>query len=542
MSLPPADESRQRAARVPPGQPSEPQSDTPAFEELAEHAVKQFGEFRILRPLGHGGMSEVYLAEQTSLHRQVAVKVLRQELLSDSTILKRFEQEAKAAAALMHANIVQVYAFGQQDGLYYIAQEYVQGMNLRQLLNRRGPPELLVAYHIMRQVAAALTVAAEAGIVHRDIKPENILITRKGEAKVADFGLAQLAQSEQRVNLTQVGMTMGTPLYMSPEQINGETVDHRSDIYSFGVTCYRMLSGHPPFRGDTTLGVAMQHLTRKPEDLSTLRKDLPPVISEIVHKMMARNPADRYQHARDITQDLKKVGRLIKDDPGAAGAVKLSQITVPSPALAPVRAPRAISRWSDGFFNWPVSRHAIALGIAALVFGSASGAVGWWLRPKDPLQTPALQQDRSPHEPTAQKQFARASQLRSDEDAWRAVLDYYPDDRVYTVQAKERLAVLYLRTLKLKEAGKLFNELESMGRENPKEHAIGIAGQAIIATLQKDYKKSQGFIYDLGDLTQRRTQLSSDLWQMLQHAGRINARELGQQENKQLQDLFEGEP
>ncbi len=139
------------------------------------------------------------------------------------TIVKRFEQEAKAAAGLIHPNIVQVYAFGQQDGMHYIAQEYVQGLNLRQFLNRKGPPELLVAYHVMRQVAAALAVAGDAGIVHRDIKPENILITRKGEAKVTDFGLAQLADSEQRVQLTQVGITMGTPLYMSPEQINGET-------------------------------------------------------------------------------------------------------------------------------------------------------------------------------------------------------------------------------------------------------------------------------------------------------------------------------
>src|ERR1700722_8689969 len=255
MPSPPADESRQSAAHVTPGTQSEPPAEPVVFQEVSEQPeVKQLGEFRILRPLGKGGMSEVYLAEQTSLHRHVAVKILRQELLSDETILKRFEQEAKAAAGLMHANIVQVYSFGQQDGLYYIAQEYVQGMNLRQLLNRRGPPELLVAYHIMRQVAAALTVAGEAGIVHRDIKPENILITRKGEAKVADFGLAQLAQTEHMMQLTQVGMTMGTPLYMSPEQINGEAVDHRSDIYSFGVTCYRMLSGHPPFRGDTTLG------------------------------------------------------------------------------------------------------------------------------------------------------------------------------------------------------------------------------------------------------------------------------------------------
>ena len=149
--------------------------------------------------------------------------------------------------------------------MHYIAQEYVQGLNLRQFLNRKGPPELLIAYHVMRQVAAALAVAGDAGIVHRDIKPENILITRKGEAKVTDFGLAQLAESEQRVQLTQVGITMGTPLYMSPEQINGEPVDHRSDIYSFGVTCYRMLSGRPPFRGETSLTLAMQHLTKTPE-------------------------------------------------------------------------------------------------------------------------------------------------------------------------------------------------------------------------------------------------------------------------------------
>ena len=519
------------------------------FEEISEDGIKQLGEFRILRPLGRGGMSEVYLAEQTSLHRQVAVKVLRPELLSDVTILKRFELEAKSAAGLMHSNIVQVYSFGQQDGLYYIAQEYVQGMNLRQLLNRRGPPELLVAYHIMRQVASALTAAAEAGIVHRDIKPENILITRKGEAKVADFGLAQLAESEHRVQqLTQVGMTMGTPLYMSPEQINGESVDHRSDIYSFGVTCYRMLSGRPPFRGDTTLTLAMQHMTHTPDDLATLRPDLPPVISEIVHKMMARAPADRYQHAREITQDLKKVGRMIKEDPNAAGAVKLSEITTPtstsSPAastIAAVAAPSGPPTWRERFLDWPLSRHLTALGIAALILGSASAAVGWWLRPSDPLQTPTIKQD-APREINAQKQFERARQLRSDPDAWKAVLDYFPDDRVYTVQAKERLAVLYLRTLRLKEAGKLFSELDGMGRENPKEHSIGVAGEAVIATLQKDYRKSQSLIYDLGDLTQRRTQLSTDLWQMLQRAGAINAKELGEQENKQLQELFEGEP
>ncbi len=456
MPAPLDDESPPSGADLATGRSDETAPEV--FEEISEDGIKQLGEFRILRPLGRGGMSEVYLAEQTSLHRQVAVKVLRPELLSDVTILRRFELEAKSAAGLMHSNIVQVYSFGQQDGLYYIAQEYVQGMNLRQLLNRRGPPELLVAYHIMRQVASALTAAAEAGIVHRDIKPENILITRKGEAKVADFGLAQLAESEHRVQqLTQVGMTMGTPLYMSPEQINGENVDHRSDIYSFGVTCYRMLSGRPPFRGDTTLTLAMQHMTHTPDDLATLRPDLPPVISEIVHKMMARSPADRYQHAREITQDLQKSrtddqgrpergrrraafgnhhshGRLRSREQrqraNRRDAERAADVARTLPRLAPLPAP-------DGArHRGPDSGQRVGRGrLVAAAERSAADADA---------------QARRPPRGQREKQVERATQLRSDPDAWKAVLDYFPDDRVYTVQAKERLAVLYLRTLRSK--------------------------------------------------------------------------------------------
>ena len=340
-SPPPAEQPRQPSKADGPAAASVAATD--AVGVATDLGNKQLGEFRLIRPLGHGGMAEVYLAEQTSLHRSVAIKVLRPELLTDTTIVKRFEQEAQAAAGLIHPNIVQVYAFGQQDGIHYIAQEYVQGLNLRQFLNRKGPPDLLVAYHVMRQVAAALAVAGDAGIVHRDIKPENILITRKGEAKVTDFGLAQLSLSENRVQLTQVGITMGTPLYMSPEQIAGDPVDHRSDIYSFGVTCYRLLSGRPPFRGDTSLTLAMQHLTKTPEPLGTLRSDLPPVMGEIVHKMMARLPADRYQHAREITQDLEKLARILKDEQPDGG-------TTQKPAKSrPANPP---GNWREAFFQW----------------------------------------------------------------------------------------------------------------------------------------------------------------------------------------------
>jgi tRNA A-37 threonylcarbamoyl transferase component Bud32 len=481
-------------------------------------------------------MAQVYLAEQTSLHRSVAIKVLRPELLTDKTIVKRFEQEAKAAAGLIHPNIVQVYAFGQQDGIHYIAQEYVQGLNLRQFLNRKGPPELLIAYHIMRQVASALAVAGDAGIVHRDIKPENILITRKGEAKVTDFGLAQLAESEQKVQLTQVGVTMGTPLYMSPEQINGDAVDHRSDIYSFGVTCYRMLSGRPPFRGETSLTLAMQHLTKTPEPLGSLRNDLPPVMGEIVHKMMARAPADRYQHAREITQDLKRVARALKEDQteAAVGTAKPQKAATQS---APAR------NWREAFFQWTFARHAIVLAVAAALVAGGSAALGWWLRPRDPLAVGVKKQDLVPKQATAKEQFDRARNgLPTDEAAWLAVLNYFPEDRTYTPEAKERLAVLYLKTRRNDEAKKLFDDLESMGRENPNAQAAGVAGNAVVATLQKNYLESQRLIvYSLKDLPHIRDQIIPELWMLLQHAGRENALHLGEEANKQLKELLEEE-
>ncbi|MBW3540812.1 MAG: protein kinase, partial [Planctomycetes bacterium] len=230
---------------------------------------RTLGDFRLLRKLGSGGMAEVYLAEQTTLGRKVAVKVLRPELLQNtgSVMLARFEREAKAAAALAHPNIVQVYVIGQEDSLHYIAQEYVQGMNLREYLRRKGPPDAGVAVHLMRQVAAALEKAGEAGVVHRDIKPENILITSKGRVKVADFGLAQLTRPGEHVSLTQPNVTMGTPLYMSPEQVGGKPLDQRSDLYSLGVTFYHLLTGHTPFRGETALTVAVQHLNEEPPPL-----------------------------------------------------------------------------------------------------------------------------------------------------------------------------------------------------------------------------------------------------------------------------------
>ena len=206
-------------------------------------------------------MGQVYLAEQLSLQRRVALKILKPELAADPTALARFKREAQAVALVSHANIVQVYQIDSADGIHFMALEYVEGRNLHDFVARKGPPDARLALSIMRQVASALQRAGELGIVHRDIKPENILLTRKGEAKVADFGLS-LAQAagQPPVHLTQSGTTMGTPLYMSPEQVEGKPLDPRSDIYSFGVTCYHLLAGQPPFRGETAFEVALQHV------------------------------------------------------------------------------------------------------------------------------------------------------------------------------------------------------------------------------------------------------------------------------------------
>ncbi|MFO0426712.1 MAG: protein kinase domain-containing protein [Planctomyces sp.] len=270
---------------------------------------RTLGEFRLLRHLGSGGMADVYLAEQTSLQRYVAVKVMKPALMAQSgeVMVARFRQEAMMAAGLNHPNIVQVYTIGKEGDLHYIAQEFVEGKDLASILQSRGKPDLASSLHVMKQVAAALKAAGDAGIVHRDIKPENILITKKGEVKVADFGLAQLHDREEKGNLTREGTTLGTPLYMSPEQINGKELDPRSDIYSFGVTCYQLLAGETPFVGRTVMSIAMQHLSAPPPPLKEKNPSVPDILCRMIHRMMAKRRNLRYQSADEILDDLKKL-------------------------------------------------------------------------------------------------------------------------------------------------------------------------------------------------------------------------------------------
>jgi len=266
---------------------------------------KKLGEFQLLRPLGSGGMADVYLAEQTTLQRYVAVKIMKPALMAHSgqDLVARFKQEAMMAAGLNHPNIVQVYTIGQEESLHFIAQEFVQGKDLATILKGKGKPDVASALHVMKQVASALKASGQAGIVHRDIKPENILVTKKGEVKVADFGLAQLGESTK----DNKGVTMGTPLYMSPEQVSGRELDPRSDVYSFGVTAYQLLCGETPFKGNSAIAIAKQHLTTSPPPLKEKNPALPDVLCRMVHRMMAKRRSLRYQSADEVLEDLKKL-------------------------------------------------------------------------------------------------------------------------------------------------------------------------------------------------------------------------------------------
>ncbi|MDZ4656241.1 MAG: serine/threonine-protein kinase [Bythopirellula sp.] len=264
----------------------------------------EVGGYLVLRRIGSGGMADVYLAEQKSLGRQVALKVLHARLAHDPSYVERFHNEARAAASLVHPNIVQIYEVGHAGGVHFIAQEFVAGKSLEEILAHQGALDQGMVLDILRQVASALCKAAEVGIVHRDIKPANILFSPSGTVKVADFGLARVLSLDSKT-LTQVGVAMGTPLYMSPEQIEGRPVDARSDIYSLGVTSYHLLAGEPPHQGETALAIAVQHLNKQPQSLGAVRVGLAEKLVEIVHRMMAKLPAERYAAPAELLVELK---------------------------------------------------------------------------------------------------------------------------------------------------------------------------------------------------------------------------------------------
>src|SRR5713101_5387490 len=274
------------------------------------------GKYKILEKLGAGGQGTVYKAVDSKLGRTVVVKVLPAELTAREANLKRFEREARLASALDHPNICTIFDLNEINGVNFISMQYVEGRNVRQLVNGR-PLELQSALSIAIQVTDALAAAHSRGIIHRDIKAGNVMVTSHGQVKVLDFGLAKLLDEDaartsgiHRTELTEVGVPYGTATYAAPEQARGDRVDSRADIFSTGVLLYEMLTGTWPFRGKTAVDVRHAVVHDNPIPLSEARPDpVPPRLQQIMERALAKEPRDRYQRMEELRDDLKTVVR-----------------------------------------------------------------------------------------------------------------------------------------------------------------------------------------------------------------------------------------
>ncbi len=258
--------------------------------------------YQIIKTLGEGGMANVYLAHDTILDRNVAVKVLRGDLANDEKFVRRFQREALSASSLSHPNIVEMYDVGEDDGQYYIVMEYVDGMTLKQVLKKRGHLSVTEVVDIMLQVTDGMAHAHDAYIIHRDIKPQNIMILSNGMIKITDFGVATALNSTQ---LTQTNSVMGTVHYLPPEQANGKGSTIRSDIYSMGIMMYELLTGLVPYKGDNAVEIALKHLKEPLPSVRKFNSSIPQSIENVIIKATAKNPKNRYTDARAMHEDLK---------------------------------------------------------------------------------------------------------------------------------------------------------------------------------------------------------------------------------------------
>jgi serine/threonine-protein kinase len=459
-------------------------------ERVADLVGKKLKDFYVLRRLGRGAMAEVYLAQQTSLDRQVALKVLNADLAQDPNYVRRFHHEARAAAALVHGAIVQIYEVGEQDGVHYIAQEYVAGRNLGEVIRSSGSLAPGLALDILRQVTAALHKAASQGIVHRDVKPENIMLARSGEVKVADFGLARV-QGDGRANLTQIGVTMGTPLYMSPEQIEGRELDARSDIYSLGITAYHMLAGEPPFSGDSPLAVALQHLNQPPAPLVSRRPGIPTRLAQVIERMMAKKPEERFGDPAALANELHAVATAGSQEGWARppDSWSLTQIIMAADQRAD-----ATTRLDDlmktsaalGSRRRPARRIAAAM-LGCILLGTVLAAL---TRPK------SLLEGAQAGPPTRSNIWEQLYQAKSVDTptAWQSAIDH-PDPNASDYHrnlARKGLTLHYLLRPQHQDYEKAIEPLEQLAASRERQFQVfGIAG--LIVAYANLYDDEQAF-------------------------------------------------
>src|SRR5947199_6565866 len=319
--------------------------------------LKSISRYRIIEKLGSGGMGEVFLAEDTKLGRKVALKLLAEELTQNRDRLSRFDQEAYAASALNHPNILTIYEMGDEGGRHYIATEFVDGVTLRKRLSSGAPMELVEVLDVAVQVAGALEEAHAAGIVHRDIKPENIMIRRNGHVKVLDFGLAKLTEYAlaeetdteavtRALVQTDAGVVLGTSQYMSPEQARGKPVDARTDLWSLGVVLYEMATGRAPFTGETKTDVIVAIARNDPLPLTRFAPNAPAEFEWIVLKALRKDVEERYQTIKEFESDLKKLKQRIDFQTELERSMGPEEYTVAFSGLADTETHRSMPRVS----------------------------------------------------------------------------------------------------------------------------------------------------------------------------------------------------
>jgi len=324
----------------------------------------------LISHLARGGMADVYVAEDRRLGRRVAVKILHDQYANNDAFVERFRREAQAAAGLTHKGVVSVYDWGEDEGVYFMVMELVQGRNLRDVLKAEGALLPRRVAEIGLEVASALSAAHELGIVHRDVKPANILLAPDGSVKVADFGIARAFDDSDQ--LTRTGAVIGTATYFSPEQAQGQSADSRSDIYSLGVVLYELLTAQPPFAGESPVAVAYQHVEKTPPKPTDLDPAIPRGLEAVVLKAMAKKPAERYQTADDLRRDLRRllegqVPAIVTDD----APTRLMAATPGIPPATPPTAPEPVD--AEPAYREPGRLEPSTIAIGALAAAALLG-------------------------------------------------------------------------------------------------------------------------------------------------------------------------